>query len=532
MDSLLVWLQGQPLVSLFAVLTVGLLLGRLAIRGVSIGSSGVLFAALLGGVLGLDMMPGIGTLGLVLFVYGVGVTAGPGFVAALRRRGKSCVWLAMAAVGSGALLMIGFTIFTSYPRALLAGLFAGALTSTPALAAAMDSADPGLVSVGYGIAYPFGVIGVVLFVQFVPRLLGTSLEEAGHKLEAATDSALERRLMKLTQDEWVGRACQDAQPLLDEAHCCISRVMRAGRLLPIAHTDVFEKGAIYLVIGRESALSSVIGQMGEIAEGATVMDADHERMDIVVSSSGLAGRVLGALRPLQTFGIIVPRINRYGVDWVPHSQTRLLLGDRLTAVGSAGDLHQFARLAGNRQQLLNTTDLAGLGIGLLGGTLVGLLPIPLPGLPAIQLGLAGGPLLAGLALGARGQFGKIRFVLPAPARLLLMDLGLVLFLAQAGMRAGGRIMPVLDEYGWPLILIGAVMTLVPMALTFGLALKLAKMNVVEALGAVCGGMTSTPALGVIRSKVDAATPAALYASAYPIALVLMTLAARFLIRLL
>lgn len=395
MEALHNLLMDQPLIVLFALIAGGLLLGGVKLKGIGFGSSGVLFTALLAGHLGYSIPSGIGKLGLVLFVYCVGIGAGDRFFASLAREGAALAKLAMLIVALGAATAWAGAVLLDIPAGLATGIFAGALTSTPALAAATEamtmSAKGGAdaVSIGYGIAYPFGVVGVVLFVQVLPRILGIDLDSASGKADAM-------------------------------------------------HGD----------------------RKGNVSAETTKPNPAGQR-------------------------------------------------------GSAIDL----------------PCLLSLSVGLTLGVLLGTLPFGLPGGTPITLGLAGGPLLVALILGHFGKVGPIVGSIPRPTRMLLQELGLVFFLASAGVRGGGALADTLREHGPLLFVLGICISCLPLAAAWPIATRLLKMNPLQALGGICGGMTSTPALGAITATTDSQTPVVSYASAYPVALVFMIIISKLLIKL-
>ncbi len=377
-------LLDQPLIVLFALIATGLLLGSVKLKGISLGSSGVLFTALLAGHLGYSIPAGIGKLGLVLFVYCVGIGAGDRFFAALMREGAALTRLAILIVMLGATITWAGATLLDIPTGLATGIFAGALTSTPALAAATEGmaalGGGNDVSIGYGIAYPFGVIGVVLFVQILPRILKINLDTA------------------------------EKQP-----------------------------------------------------------------------TGPFANRPPDPTEPDPT---------------------------------------------GQRIRKTDMTCLLSLSVGLTLGILLGSMPIG----PA-RIGLAGGPLIVALILGHFGKIGPVVGFIPRPTRMLLQELGLVFFLANAGVRGGGALVATLQEHGLALFALGGCVSALPLIAAWPIATRALKLNPLQALGGICGGMTSTPALGALTSKTDSQTPIISYVSAYPVALIFMILVSKLLIKL-
>ncbi len=507
-----------------AVITTGLALGRLRLAGLSLGSSGVIFTALAFGHFGYDMPAGAGVLGLVLFVYCVGLRAGPAFFRSFVRQGRPLTKLAVALVLTGAGTTWIVSRLLDIPVDLAAGIFAGALTSTPGLAAAMERLPDGSqIAVGYGIAYPFGVVAVVLFVQLLPRLLKQNLEELGRRLKSVDDPGrkIVRVLAEVINPAVIGKRLSDLE-FIGNSNCQVSRYLQGNRLVPVPADFTLAAGQHVLVIGREFRVPDVVSLLGKKSEGVDyVMDTEHERRAVVVTSRNVIGKSLAELRPIHTFGVTVSRITRHDLEFVPCMSDEIEYGDVLTVVGEPQNIKKFAEYAGHRERAIYETDLISLGVGIIAGVILGLVSFGLDG-SGFRLGMAGGPLLVALILGHFGRIGPVLGHLPRASHLLLMETGLVFFLADAGVKAGHRLYPVILEYGTVLCLAATVVAFVPMILGYVLGRYGLRLNPLQIVGGVCGGMTSTPGLGVITSKTDSDIPVVSYAAAYPVALILMT----------
>lgn len=525
-------LLDNPLFMLFAIIGLGLALGNLQIAGLSLGSSAVLFVGLAAGHFGYHVYDQVGTLGLVLFVYGVGVGAGGRFFAALRKQGQALAILALLVTGSGALLTWGLSKLLSIPTDMAVGLYAGALTSTPALAAATEvlRGVPNQVSVAYGIAYPFGVIGVVLFVQLWPRLLGLNLAKAGSRYDAdqANTAQIASALVRVQNPALLGLRVEDFDGL-QSLECQITRVLREGRLQPLRYDDSFTEGQELLLVGRSTKLDTAIRLLGIRSESSYTLDTERERRQLLLTRKEFTGKSLRELQLLREYRIVISRVTRLGFTFVPTRDTVLERHDGLTAVGSPEDLEAFAQAIGHRSQAFEEADLLSIGLGIALGLVLGMISLSLPGGEGFSLGLVGGPLLAGLLLGHFGRIGPISGHVPRPTRLFLQELGLVLFLAEAGIKGGEHLVATLQQHGLLLFGAGAVITLLPMALAYPVARYVFKLDILATLGGLCGGMTSTPALGAISAKTDSQGPVVAYAAAYPVALILMTLFAKLLL---
>lgn len=522
-------LMHHPVFVLFSVIAIGLMLGKISIYGISLGSAAVMFVALIYGHYGVEISRAITSVGLVLFVYCVGIGAGSRFFSTLRQSGIQLAILSAIVVGVGgistALVARAFGISPS----VAAGVFAGALTSTPGLAAAQEhfasTMDQGLVSSGYAIAYPFGVVGTVLFVQFWPRFRKKDLREIGEKAEAEQNKnqKIISLLVRMNNPKFVGRKIDELR-IIDQLHCRITRTMKDGVLVPIDHEAVLEMDQLLWVIGRENDIDPMLDVLGERAEAPIVINSDMERRTLVVTNREFAKKTLGELRLLRDHGISVSRIRRYEYEIIPDKDTELSVGDLLVTVGTAENLEKFAKAVGHRPTLIDTTDLLSLSLGIALGVLVGTIPIG-----GFKLGLAGGPLLVSLLLGHFGRVGAIAGYVPRPTRLLLRELGLCLFLAGAGMKGGATFVHTLQAQGAGIFFVGIIATLAPIVVGYALATLVFKFDILTSLGGVCGAMTSTPALGAISSKTDAQLPVLSYASAYPAALLLMVVGVNILL---
>lgn len=530
MDAVL----GNPLITLFLVVGLGLLLGKIRLFNISLSSSGVIFVALAFGALGYHIPPNAGNVGLVLFVYCIGISAGPGFFRAFVEQGADLAKLSVLLVALGAVTVTGLSWLAGLPAELAAGLFGGALTSTPALASAMDAAsDPTIVSIGYGIAYPFGIIGVVLFVQLLPRLVRADLTEEARLYEMIAKGRrnIERVLIEVTNSNVFGKKINEVH-FLKHSRCLISRVMRQDHLDPVAPDTVFEEGQLVLAVGDDDRLGDVVDFLGRRSKKRYVLDMETERMKVVVSSPEMTGKSLRALNLLTNYGVTISRIIRNDIEFVPDADTTVFKSDVLVSVGEPEALKRFAAFAGHRARALDETDVISLTVGITAGLILGMIPFDLPGGRSFSLGLAGGPLLAGLVLGHFGRIGAIRGHIPRAARILMTEIGLVFFLAGAGIQAGEHFLEVVRQYGPILFVIGALTTLLPMIAGYFYARRVLKITLLQTLGGVCGGMTSTPGLGVLNAKTDSEVPAISYATAYPVALILMTFFAQIVLSLL
>ncbi len=524
----------NPLTVLLTVIAVGLLAGRISLWGISLGTSSILFVALLAGHYGFTVPDGVGTLGLALFVFCVGISAGPTFFRGLASQGRTMASLGALIVITGVAVAWGCAKLLDLPAEIAGGLMAGALTSTPALGAISESVeDASSVAVGFGVAYPIGIVAVVLFVQLAFKFLyASSGDESDQRISEAAKSTLgiQRRAVEIANPGIVGKRPSEVEAFV-ASPCQISRVNIDGRWRPLPADYHFELGSRLLLVGELEDIKRVAETLGVLCDdNDTVVDADRERKSLVVTSPEFYGHTLKDLSLRSRYGVTVVRIRRHEIEFVPSGRTQIEFGDTLTVVGESHALAKIQSVVGHRPRTLNETDLFSVVGGMVIGIIVGNMSLELGGI-SISLGIAGGPLMVGLLLGHFRHIGPIRGSFPPAAQLLMTEGGLALFLADAGVKAGANVGPVIADHGLVLCLAALAIVVVPLIVGFAVSRYWFKLSVLQSLGATCGGMTSTPGLAVLTGATDSSQPVTSYVAAYPVALVLITIAAPMLVSL-
>lgn len=521
--------SSDELVVLLLIVFLGVTLGRVSCRGLSLGTSGVIFVALLAGHLGYSVPENAGLLGLVVFVYCLGINAGPRFFRTFRAHASSLAIIGVAMIIAAATATWVFARVIGLPADLAAGIFAGALTSTPALAAAAETLPPdSQLAVGFGLAYPFGAIGVVLFVQLAPRILRRPQDDDRELQESDVDTAITYEYVEVMNPSVTGKRLSDLS-ILGKCNCQIPRARVGEQMQPIPADFTLQPGQQVLVIGAEADVDLVIDFLGKkVAEAEFVLDMERQRRRVVATSDNVVGDTLQELHLRTRFGVTISRVMRHDLEFVPDARQTIQFGDALTAIGEPEGLNQFVEFAGHRERSFDETDMISLSVGMLLGVLLGRVSFQL-GSEAFSVGMAGGPLMVGLILGHFGRIGPLVGHFPRAARLLLTEIGLAMFLASAGIRAGGQLLPVIREYGTVICLGAIVITIVPLIVGMLLSRYSIQMGILQSLGGICGAMTSTPGLGALTSKIDSNVPVTSYASVYPVALILMSVLAPILV---
>lgn len=524
-NSILAFLNEQSMVTLFAIIALGSILGSLKVRGVSLGASGVLFAGLFFGHFGVSVPEVIVTLGVVLFVYAVGLQAGPRFVRSFIQHGVQFLLLVLVTLSAGVVACLALACWLELSPNLCAGIFAGALTSTPGLAASVEIlADP-TVSVGFGAAYPFGVLGVILFVQLVPRLLRIDLTAEEQMARTAADvQPVINGWFRIENPLIAGRTVEEvsAAHLTDTQ---LSRVAKGEQTEAARAELVLELGDHVRAVGTPSELHRLEMILGPKVPDLPETKSNVTTMTLHVTEHAVVGKSLAELKWRERYGINVTRIFRDEFEFVPHGVSRLEFGDTIRVAGATEDCQRLVSVVGHQEEKLRETQFLPLALGLVAGVLFGLLPLPIPGGLEMRLGLAGGPLLAGLIAGHFGRLGRLSFRIPVAALYFIREIGLLFFLAGAGVGAGAQFWQVMQAQGMPVVVIAVATAIVPMVAAFAFARMVLKWDALTAFGAICGAMTSTPGLGLV-SKMSRTPAASLaYVAVYPAALIGTTILA-------
>ena len=542
----------QGLAILALAVTLGLALGAVRVRGLRLGISGVLFSALFFGQLGefdpqrLVVNPTVleflRDFALIIFVYSLGLQVGPGFVASLRQEGLRFNALSLLVVVLGAMMTAAVIGFAKLPRATASGLYAGAYTTTPGLAAGQEAlrhaprapADAATrAGLAYTVTYPFGVVGPILVIVALRRLFRVNMADELRDLAAADQvrrPPIEAADFEVTQGEYVGRLLRQ-HPMLKSRGIVFSRLIRDGtQTVPTGDTEI-HLGDVFHAIGPRTGLAEVVQAMGRpVPASAVRVNGDLKREDLVVTRTQVLRRPLRELDLIRRTGVTVARVNRAGIDLIPKANLRLVFGDRVSVVGPAAGLKMVEAELGNCPETLNRPQLVPIFLGIVLGVVVGSVPIVVPGLhTTVSIGLAGGPMLAAIVLSQLGNIGSVVWYMPVAANTLFRDFGLAVFLACVGLQAGDHFLQnLVHSGGIALVGWGAAITIVPVLAVAVLARGLMKMNFVKLAGFVAGSMTSTPALIFANDLAGNDTPATVYAAVAPLALLVPILCAQIL----
>jgi len=546
---------------LASAIALGLALGQIRIAGISFGIAGVLFAGLAFGHFGFTidgaLLEFTRDFGLTLFVFTIGLQVGPGFFASLRKQGLRLNALATAVVLLGLIFAIGLGFAFALPLPALVGMLSGAVTNTPGLGAAQQALAELATSAGtaagssvagasaaevsgmaYAVAYPFGVIGIILVMILVRIAFRVDVAKESAALEA------EQTPPELAPGNWNIRvvnarlAGTDIRSLagLVQADFVVSRLLRGEEVMVVKADSRLAIGdLLHVVATREGAekLAIVVGELSETDVRA--IPSSLSSRNILITRKEAVGRSIAELDLLHRHGAVITRVQRAGVELVANAGFHLNFGDRATIVGDKAAIADAAAALGDSLKALNAPNLAALFFGVILGVLLGSIPFQFPGLPApVKLGLAGGPLLVALALGRIGKIGPLVFYLPQSANLALREVGITLFLATVGIKSGNHFVETITS-GQGLLWIGlsALITIVPLLIVAFAARLLWKTNFASLAGLLAGSMTDPPALSFAQQATGGSDgPAVTYASVYALVMFLRILSAQALVLLL
>ncbi|MDL5055580.1 putative transporter [Oscillatoria laete-virens NRMC-F 0139] len=524
---------------------IGLYLGNLKFGGISLGIAGVLFAGLLFGHLGIGVDERVADFarefGLILFVYTIGLQVGPGFLFT-QKQGLHANLLAAGIVVTGWLTALAIFKISGIELGAIVGILSGATTNTPSLGAAQQALrlNPQLTNemiqlpaMGYAVAYPMGILGIILAMFAVKWFF---------RVNVAEETALVTRELDKTRNQITtmnivienanldGRTI-DEIPSYKQLGVVISRLMRGGELLTPTGVTTLKTGDIIHAVGPKEKLDELLLITGRVSEqDLKAIPGCLSSKRIIVSQQSATGKSIGEISIHPDYQVTITRISRAEVEFTASPNLRLQFGDTVLAVGEEKDLEQFARAVGNSPKQLNHPQLIPFFLGISLGVLVGMIPFTIPGIPApVKLGLAGGPLIVALILSRLGRIGPMSFYMPISANFMLREVGITLFLACVGLKSGHNFVATIMAGGWVWVIYGAIITLVPLLIAGYVARALLKMNFVSICGILSGSMTDPPALAFANKMTHSDTPSLSYASVYPLTMILRVLSTQILV---
>lgn len=531
------------------VIAIGITLGKVKVFGISIGVTFVLFAGIVAGHFGFVVDTAIShfikEFGLILFVFSIGLQVGPSFFSSFKKDGMMMNLLAASLILLNVVVVVVlFYVFTpNVTMPSLTGIMSGAVTNTPGLGAAQEALrqlfDAGKIdeipqiALGYAVAYPFGVLGVILTMILIRFIFRINLEKENEKLTAQSDSAEKPEPFSVvfTSEVLNNKTIEDIRNLIGRQFI-ISRLKRNNQYFtPHADTVLQQDDVVKIVasLADEEAIISFMGRKTDIdwQESESVLVSRR----IIVTQDNINGKTLAKLRLHSIYNVNVTRVNRSGIDLMATPNLALHVGDRVMVVGELTDICRVERLLGNTLKKLNEPPIATIFIGIVLGILFGSIPFAFPGIPMpVKFGLAGGPLIIAILIGRFGpQFNMVTYTTQS-ANLMLREVGISLFLASVGIEAGRSFVDtVFSSNGLLWLAFGVLITFIPMMSISIFARKKMKMNYFSIVGLLAGSSTNPPALAYANSIAPNDEPAVAYSTVYPLTMFLRILIAQLMI---
>ena len=540
----------QAVIIISLVSALGLYLGRIKIFGISLGITFVFFAGIFAGHLGIvvnkDMLYFAQSFGLILFVYALGLQVGPGFFSSLKKGGVAMNMMGLGVILLGLIMTVSLHWVTGVSLSNMVGLLCGAVTNTPALGAAQQALlqiDPANtkgvtdMALACAVAYPLGVVGVILAIIILRALFADKKQK---DLKEQRDTTTYVAEFHVSNPAIYEKSIKDVMKLTDK-HFVISRVWRNGKVsIPTSDTLLHEHDHL-LIISVKSDVENIKVLFGEQENGDwNKADIDWNAIDsqlvsrrIAVTRNRVNGVKLGSLRLRNLYGINITRVNRAGIDLLASPDLRLQIGDRLTIVGEANSVNTVGKILGDEIKRLNNPNLLAVFIGISLGMLLGALPITLPGMSTpVKLGIAGGPIIVGILMGAFGPRFHLTTYTTMSANLMLRQLGIIIYLAGLGIDSGVHFFEtVFRAEGLLWIGLGFLLTIVPVLIVGFIASQFFKLDYAHNVGMLCGSMANPMALSYANTTVDGDEPSVSYATVYPLSMFIRVISAQLVLML-
>lgn len=540
-------LANNQLLLLFMVIGLGYLIGNIKIFGFQLSVAAVLFVGIAFGAIDnrLALPEHIYVVGLVMFVYAIGLQSGPGFFASFQKRGIRFSLTAALVLLIGAAVTFVIEKIMGLSPSSASGLFCGALTNTPALAAAVETAknlsanlpaaardlNTNSPVVTYGLAYPFGVFGVILCLFIANKIHKSKSSSEIHTPISSQDSEIIlSRTFRITNPGIFGKAVADVLRPMGDPGFVLSRIKKGDKTDIVEPNTILESNDLIVAVGLPEAVQRAQIVFGELSPEHLAEGADgiaYRR--IFVSNKALVGKPIRELQLHKQIHATITRIRRGDADFVASSDSVLELGDRIRVVAHKDKIEEVSRFFGDSIKSIAETDFLSLSLGIVLGVFLGMVPIPLPHGLTFKLGFAGGPLIAGLILGRLERTGKISWGMPFNANLVLRQVGLVFFMAGIGIQAGHGFSATFNKGGLGLIAAGAIITTIVTVSTILIGIKYFKLPMQAIMGMMAGIQTQPACLAYANQQSDSELPNLWYATVYPASMVAKIILAQLIV---
>jgi putative transport protein len=520
----------------------GLLLGKIEIKKIKLGVSGVLFSGLLIAHLGAPIdehvLHFIRDFGLILFVYSIGIDMGPRFLSSFRKDGITLNLLSVGIIFGGFIIAYFIYYFTNLSPAVIVGILCGAVTNTPSLGAAQQvlTEQGGEIAsaatetgMAYALAYPIGIIGIILTMLLIRLFFNVKINkevERYNETLGGSETKLQSVEITVSNPNLFGKNIDFIKHIMDR-ELAVSRIFRNGEYILAIDDEIIQSGDIIYGVSAENLIENLQYKIGKvvIADKGEI-EGPFAAINILVTKSNMAGKTIEQVGIYRRYPANITRILRNGMKILPTLNTTLELGDTVKIVGKKEVLKDVRKELGDSVKELAKPNIISIFLGIFLGVLVGSIPIFIPGLPApAKLGLAGGPLLIAILLGHKGRIKNLSFYMTPGANLFVKEMGIILFLSCVGLLSGGKFVATILNGGWHWMLYGMLITFIPIMLA-GIIGRILKINYLKICGCIAGSMTDPPALEFANGIAPVQAQSTAYATVYPLTMFLRVLLAQ------
>ncbi|MGE5401383.1 MAG: putative transporter [Ignavibacteriales bacterium] len=525
----------------------GVLIGKVEIKNIKLGIAGVLFSGLLishfGARADVSTINFAREFGLILFVYSIGLDIGPRFFSTFKNEGLKLNLFAVSIVLMNLLITYCLYLFYGLPPALITGIMCGAVTNTPSLGstqqvlhefAANGAQTANLAGMGYAVAYPFGVLGIILTMILVRVFFRIKIKDEAEKYTRSLDNSLiklESVGIDVTNQQLFGEKIGYIKNIIDK-ELVVSRIKRDGKFIIAVDDEILRQGDVLYGVSSVNHIENLKLKIGDVKiQEKREISGDLSMANVLVTNRKYAGKTIQQIGIYRRYEANITRIFRAGMEILPSLDTTVEFGDTVRIVGKTELLSEVRSELGNSVKELAMPNTVPVFIGIFLGIILGSIPIFIPGIPApAKLGLAGGPLIVAILLGHRGRIGKMDFYMTPGANMMLREIGIILFLACVGLASGANFFNTIWNGGYLWMLYGALITFIPIMLV-AIVARLMKFNYLKICGLISGTMTDPPALEFANSLAPVQAQSTAYATVYPLAMFLRVLIAQIFILL-
>jgi putative transport protein len=517
----------------------GILIGKIEVKKIKLGVAGVLFSGLfithLGAPIDEHILHFIRDFGLILFVYSIGIDMGPRFFSSFKRDGMILNLLAIGIVVGGFGITLAIYYFTDLPPAVVVGILCGAVTNTPSLGAAQQVlAEQGgemadLTGMSYAIAYPFGILGIIITMFLIRMLFKVNIDketEDYNKSLGGLENKLQSVEITVTNANLFGQSIAYLKEIAGQEFA-VSRICRKNDYILATDNEIIMEGDVIYGVSTQEFIKDLKVKIGDVViADRKDISGPLGMINVLLTNRQLAGKTVEQIGIYRRYPANLTRIYRSGMEILPTSKTTIELGDTVKIVGRKEVLKDIKKEFGNSVKELAKPNLVPIFLGIFAGIIIGSIPIFIPGIPApAKLGLAGGPLLVAILLGHKGRIGKLNFYMTPGANLFMREFGIILFLSCVGLLSGAKFIETILNGGLTWMVYGIIITFFPIAIVGSIG-KLLKINYLKICGCMAGSMTDPPALEFANGIAPVQAQSTAYATVYPLTMFLRVLLAQ------